>query len=99
MTDQSNEPDTKRMTMKNTLTLLTALLLAPHAVQILAAENLPTDHLVVPRGPGRDLQQSGLEKLWDYGDIAKEALDAEVVSSSREGFLMTHKSRELFYEL
>ena len=28
-----------------------------------------------------DLQQSGLEKLWDYGDIAKEALDAEVVSS------------------
>ena len=59
---------------------LTALLLAPLAVEILAAENLPTDHPVDMRGQGRDLQ-SGLEKLWDYGDIAKEALDAEVISS------------------
>jgi hypothetical protein len=66
--------------MKHTLKLLATLLVAPMAVEILAAENLPTDHPVEMRGQGRDLQ-SGLEKLWDYGDIAKEALDAEVVSS------------------
>ena len=74
-------PKQKRRTMKRPFTLLTALLLAPLAVEILAAENLPTDHPVEMRGQGRDLQQSGLEKLWDYGDIAKEALDAEVIGS------------------
>jgi hypothetical protein len=74
-------PKQKRRTMKRPFTLLTALLLAPLAVEILAAENLPTDHLVEMRAQGRDPQQRGLEKLWDYGDIAKEALDAEVVSS------------------
>jgi hypothetical protein len=60
---------------------LAALLLAPLAVEILAVENLPTDHIVEIRAQGRDFQQSGLEKLWDYADIAKETLDAEVVSS------------------
>ena len=67
--------------MKHTLKLLATLLVAPLAVEILAAENLPTDHPVEMRGQGRDLQQSGLDILWDYGDIAKQALDAEVISS------------------
>jgi hypothetical protein len=67
--------------MKHTLKLLATLLVAPMAVEILAAENLRTDHPVEMRGQGRDLQQSGLDILWDYADIAKQALDAEVISS------------------